>query len=57
MKKYWNNYAFIGSQNLNLAIEQQGWKLDFKVTQPFFYKFRFVLGGCFVLHMLSLLHN
>jgi uncharacterized LabA/DUF88 family protein len=25
-----NNYAFIDSQNLNLAIRDQGWKLDFK---------------------------
>lgn len=25
-----NNYAFIDSQNLNLAIQDQGWKLDFK---------------------------
>jgi len=25
-----NNYAFIDSQNLNLSIEQQGWRLDFK---------------------------
>ena len=24
------NYAFIDSQNLNLAIKDQGWKLDFK---------------------------
>ncbi|MFZ2303837.1 MAG: NYN domain-containing protein [Minisyncoccia bacterium] len=24
-----NNYAFIDSQNLNLAIQDQGWKLDF----------------------------
>jgi hypothetical protein len=24
-----NNYAFIDSQNLNLAIRGQGWKLDF----------------------------
>lgn len=24
------NYAFIDSQNLNLAIRAQGWKLDFK---------------------------
>lgn len=24
------NYAFIDSQNLNLAIQEQGWKLDFK---------------------------
>lgn len=25
-----NNYAFIDSQNLNLAIQDQGWKLDFQ---------------------------
>lgn len=25
-----NNYAFIDSQNLNLAIRDQGWELDFK---------------------------
>jgi len=25
-----NNYAFIDSQNLNLAIREQGWELDFK---------------------------
>lgn len=25
-----NNYAFIDSQNLNLAIRDMGWKLDFK---------------------------
>lgn len=25
-----NNYAFIDSQNLNLGIREQGWKLDFK---------------------------
>lgn len=25
-----NNYAFIDSQNLNLAIQAMGWKLDFK---------------------------
>jgi len=25
-----NNYAFIDSQNLNLSINNQGWKLDFK---------------------------
>jgi len=29
MKKKQNNYAFIDSQNLNLAINGQGWKLDF----------------------------
>ena len=25
-----NNFAFIDSQNLNLAIREQGWTLDFK---------------------------
>jgi len=30
MKKPQNNYAFIDSQNLNLAIQHLGWKLDFK---------------------------
>ena len=30
MKKYTtNNYAFIDSQNLNLGIRSQGWRLDF----------------------------
>ena len=24
-----NNYAFIDSQNLNLGVRDQGWKLDF----------------------------
>lgn len=24
-----NNYAFIDSQNLNLAIQDLGWKLDY----------------------------
>lgn len=30
MKKIGNNYAFIDSQNLNLAIRDLGWILDFK---------------------------
>ena len=30
MKSSYNNYAFIDSQNLNLAIRDQGWILDFK---------------------------
>ena len=29
MVKPRNNYAFIDSQNLNLSIAEQGWKLDF----------------------------
>lgn len=30
MIKKQNNYAFIDSQNLNLSINDQGWKLNFK---------------------------
>lgn len=30
MQKKQHNYAFIDSQNLNLAIRSLGWKLDFK---------------------------
>ncbi len=33
-----NNYAFIDSQNVNLAIRSQGWKLDWE-------KFRIYLGS------------
>ena len=29
MHKPGNNYAFIDSQNLNLGIREQGWKIDF----------------------------
>jgi uncharacterized LabA/DUF88 family protein len=29
MKNKENNYAFIDSQNLNLGVKSQGWKLDF----------------------------
>ena len=29
MKKSENNFAFIDSQNLNLGVKSQGWKLDF----------------------------
>jgi uncharacterized LabA/DUF88 family protein len=29
MNKPLNNYAFIDGQNLNLSIQQMGWKLDF----------------------------
>ncbi len=36
MKKEGNNFAFIDSQNLNLSIQEQGWKLDF-------YRFRVYL--------------
>lgn len=30
MKPNRGNFAFIDSQNLNLSIQEQGWKLDFK---------------------------
>ena len=30
MKKQENNYAFIDGQNLNLGIQELGWKLNFK---------------------------
>lgn len=30
MKVGFNNYAFIDSQNLNLSVREQGWKLDFR---------------------------
>jgi hypothetical protein len=30
MKGKENNYAFIDSQNLNLAVRGLGWKLDYK---------------------------
>ncbi len=30
MRKKQNNYAFIDSQNVNLSIRAQGWKLDWK---------------------------
>src|SRR3989338_2537459 len=30
MKQERTHYAFIDSQNLNLAVQEQGWKLDFK---------------------------
>jgi len=30
MKKPYNNYAFIDGQNLNLGIQDLGWKLDFQ---------------------------
>lgn len=30
MKKKFNNYAFIDGQNLYLAVQELGWKLDYK---------------------------
>ncbi|MFH1309428.1 MAG: NYN domain-containing protein [Candidatus Omnitrophota bacterium] len=33
-----NNYAFIDSQNLNLGIKEQGWKLDFKRFRKYLWE-------------------
>lgn len=30
IKENLNNYAFIDSQNLNLGVKSQGWKLDWR---------------------------
>jgi hypothetical protein len=29
-----NNYAFIDSQNLNLGVRSDGWKIDYKKVAP-----------------------
>jgi hypothetical protein len=29
-----NNFAFIDSQNLNLGIQELGWKLEYKKSTP-----------------------
>jgi len=34
-KERYNNYAFIDSQNLNLGVRSQGWKLDFRRFRTF----------------------
>lgn len=36
-QKNLKNYAFIDSQNLNLAIQDQGWKLDYKRFQRYLH--------------------
>ena len=50
MKTDQNNFAFIDSQNLNLAIKEQGWKLDFKrfriyLTDKYFVVKAFIFIG------------
>lgn len=35
MKNQENNYTFIDSQNLNLGVRSQGWKLDFRKFRVF----------------------
>jgi len=46
MKKS-NNYAFIDSQNLNLGIRSQNWKLDFKKFR-IYLKDRFKINEAFI---------
>jgi hypothetical protein len=33
MRKPLENYAFIDSQNLNLSMQDLGWKLDYKNSE------------------------
>jgi len=43
------NYAFIDSQNLNLAIRQQGWILDFKRFRRYLYdKYHIIKAYLFI---------
>jgi uncharacterized LabA/DUF88 family protein len=44
-----NNYAFIDSQNLNLSIAEQGWKLDFgKFRKYLFSKYDIAQAFLFI---------
>lgn len=47
MKKNLNNYAFIDSQNLNLGIRDEGWKLDFKKFRKYLED-RFNISNAFL---------
>jgi len=42
-----NNYAFIDSQNLNLAIRNQGWVLDFKKFRRYLQD-KYNIGKAFI---------
>jgi len=49
MKEPGSNYAFIDSQNLNLAIREQGWMLDFKRFRKYLEdKYRVVKAFIFI---------
>lgn len=51
-KKQTQNFAFIDSQNLNLAIKEQGWNLDFKKFRIFLKdKFRVSQAFIFIGHV------
>jgi len=46
------NYAFIDSQNLNLGIKEQGWKLDFKRFRKYLWdKYHIIKAFIFIGYM------
>lgn len=47
MSKKESNYAFIDSQNLNLGVKSQGWKLDF-IRFRIFLKDKYLVQKAFV---------
>ena len=52
MQKEGNNYAFIDSQNLNLAIRGEGWKLDFGLFRVYLKeKYKIVKAFLFIGYM------
>ena len=49
MRKKENNYAFIDSQNLNLGIRGQGWKLDYRKFRRYLKdKYRVIKAYLFI---------
>lgn len=49
MKSFRNNYVFIDSQNLNLAIRSLGWRLDFKRFRKYLWdKYRITKAFLFI---------
>ena len=52
ISKKTNNYAFIDSQNLNLGVKSQGWKLDWrKFRQYLRNKYHITKAYLFIGHM------
>jgi len=47
MKSDLKNYAFIGSQNLNLSIRTLGWKLDFRRFRKYLFE-KYDIGKAFL---------
>lgn len=54
MMKYNNNYAIIDSQNVNLSIQAQGWKLDFTRFRKYLSD-KYGVSKAFYLSAMSLL--